>query len=347
MFKAGYIVFFILLISVTCFAEDSDSVLSVEEREAVRSSLYFLLEVGETEIKYNEKLRSQRDLKDSMRRLFLHVIESVDEEEEEEEEEEEFKEARKSDKSKAGKSSVPIKESKWEIVLNPENSSYVKTLFQNEERLQRWIEKDAEPIYFAIQFDNLDMIRFFVETSGMINAAREATHFSPLHFAILTRRLHIIKFFLDHPATHLGQKSIWGDNLFHFVFLSGGQGKGTGTGADGTRSSKLSILRLLLQAEYFSRIFYLLNTPNYHNETALDFAYRDLPENAPIKEGSVSQLIIELLKDKGALTFKDLIKDKRALALTENGIKRTEDLCATHFSSSRFADGIQSHSDLY
>ena len=354
MFKAGYRAFFTLLIVVSCFAESDDTILSKEEKEAVRSSLYFLLEAGEAEIKHNEKLENQRDLKGSMRKLFLRVIDNTAEEEDEGIEEwgemEHLK--KKTEESKKGGVSSPMKESKWKTVLDPKNNSYVRELFQTEERLQKWMKRDAEPIYFAIQQDNLDMVRFFVEESGMINAARGPTHFSPLHFAILTRRLHIIRFFLDHPKTNLGQKSIWGDNLFHLVFLSGGQGKGRETWEGSTRSSKLVVLRLLLQEEYFSKILYLLNTPNYHNETVLDFAYRDLSsyydystEDSIAGSGNLpkSATIRKLLKDNGALTYKDLIKDRKALALIEEGMKREENLCATHFSKSRSVEGIQGY----
>ena len=114
---------------------------------------------------------------------------------------------------------------------------------------------------------------------------------------------------------------------------------GTGATERENKSSKISILKLLLQEEYFSKISDLLNTPNNHKETALDCAWKNIPppykkqSDPPTNNGlfydigpngiiyphkinfdrmSVSNArIIEMLEKKGALLFKDLPENKQ------------------------------------
>ena len=198
-----------------------------------------------------------------------------------------------------------------QVVFDPKNSSAVKSVFENDGVLLQWIKDNPELIYSAIQFGNLDLVRFFVENGGSINAARRTTHFSPLHFAVISFQPNIIIYFLDHPQTDLKQKSVWGDHLFHFVFLMGDAGKTTGhPGAQEGKSRKKQILDILFQPEYFPKISDLINTPNHHKETVLDFAVSD----AMYRKGR----IVDFLRDKGALLYKEL-EESRPTDTVETG----------------------------
>ena len=335
VFKAGCIVCFTMM-AFTCFAEKNNrEILSAKEKKEVRSSLYFLWGLDEAkEKKRTEKLKQQEELREQINRL-LEAIKTVDEEREEsegiEDSDEITEEEEDSDKIEGKKTTNEEHESKLANILAIKNSSYVITLFQRNEKLRKWLKRSPELIHLAIQFGNLDLIRFFSERGGLINAAREISDFSPLHTAIIARRLSVIQFFLDHPKTNLGQKSVWGDNLFHMVSLIGPQNQGDKKDRGQSKEKKvdkLEIFNLLFQPGYFLRIFDLLIAPNNHNETVLDFARRD---DMPKKRE-----IIKLLerKIKLALQFKELPEEElKALQLkvrSEMGV------------TSRSEEGVQS-----
>ena len=247
---------------------------------------------------------------------------------------------------------------RWQRVLNVKHNSYVKTLFQDEPRLQEWIKKSSEPFFLAIQVGNLKMIRFFADEKGMINAARMSTLFSPLHFSIITGQMDIIKFFLDHPKTDLRQTSVWGENIFHFVFLSSAL----------TAKDALQLLNLLFQPKYFSKISDLLNDSNDYNETPLDFYLKNKAANTrtgrpPNKESKkkrkappedkIKILIEDTLeklskqktkssketepspKNRGAVHFKTGVLKAEFLENLENKKEQTTETpaCAGNFSS--------------
>ena len=339
--KATFTVFF--TVAFTCGAEVNNTVLSKEKKEAVRSALYSLLESEEAnEIKQNEEQKEQKESGDPMEKLALHVLKKKDEKTEESgetkvsgevekpketkksEEDKQSKETKKSEEDKQSKETENSEgtgrsnrktDPRWRTVLDLRHNSYVKTLFQNEDKLKNWMKRNPELIFRAIQLDNFEMIQFFTEEGRMINAARELTHFSPLHFSIIACRFNSIKFFLDHPEIDLRQKSVWGDNIFHIVFLSGNQ------------EEKLKIINLLFQSEYFSKISDLLNTPNDHNETPLDFYRRNEVYNEEIKT---------LLESKGALSFKRLSEIKAELLEKKKREQIENNPCATGF----YADSI-------
>ena len=176
---------------------------------------------------------------------------------------------------------------KWESVFNVNNSSYIKQVFEEDPKLLAWIGKNAESLFFAIKFNNMEMVRFFDEKK-IGNLLREETLFNPLQFAIIVQRLEIIKFFLDKPETDLRHRNIWGDNIFHAVFLGGDNKR------DKSCASKIAILELLFHADYFHQISHLLNAPNHQNETPLDFALKDA-------KSSSGKELVKLLRKKGAL----------------------------------------------
>ena len=278
MFKVGSGICFIVL-SCFCFAESVGSALSEESKKEAREALYFLLDLDESE-KNHKKIQKRAEHQENPIEKLLNMIMKKGE----------YKEIDNLDKTKGlaedtkGMGDLEQEKSrysemvnlKWKTVMAANKSSYVISLFQEDERLMDWIKRSAEPLYHAIQYGKLDLVRFFVKNSKMINAARESTHFSPLHVAILSLRLGLIQFFLDHPDTNLRQTNIWGENIFHTVFLTGEAQKGKKrTEYTKEKVNKLEILRFLFQPKYFVKVFDLLNSPNHYNETPLDFAERD------------------------------------------------------------------------
>lgn len=368
----GCIVFFLITAVFTpCFAGNSTDTLSEKKKEIIRSTLYSLIEEeNENKRRQKEQEKKQMDWRDPTKRLALAAItqeetETTDEPEEGEdfEETEELNQKGTNEATENSKESERSKKSsKWKMILDSKNNSYVKTLFENDEDLQEWIQTSSELLFNVIQSNNLEMLEFFVEKGAMINAARESTFFSPLHFSIISQsRLDIIKIFLDHPKIDLRQTSVWGDNIFHMV-LMGGKGKGE-------RTNKISVLSLLFQEEYFLKISDLLNTPNNHKETTLDLAWKDSPppykkdSDPPTNNGLFYDIdsdgimhphsinldrmnvfnarIIEMLEKKGASLFKDLPENKQK-PLTQ----QTEwDVCATEFrkpSRSEYKNHLES-----
>ena len=302
----GYIVFLIAIVFTPCFATIAPYLpkLTPTHKETVRSTLYSLVEIDKKiETERQEREGRQMKFRDSLTKMALAVQElDIEEPEETDDLEEPAEKAKESESSR-----VEETISKWKMVLDSKNNSYVKELFENDKELQEWIKNSSELLFYVTQSNNLDMLEFFVAKGAKINATRETTLFSPLHYAIVTqRKLNIIKFFLDHPETDLRQTNVWGENIFHMVFMGGTAGE--------EKSSKTNILQLLLQDEYFLKIADLLNTPNKHKETALDFAWRDTPFNhiSPLNH-PVTAKILTLLRDKGALFFRDLPENKKSL----------------------------------
>lgn len=301
-----------LTVSITpCFAGDTHA-LSENEKERVHSALYFLIEAEEEIKRKKEKeQKKQLKLKKAQENLALAVMLEADEKTEEADE----KPAVDAMQETYGKTKDPT----WETVFNERNNSYVQTLFENDINLQEWIKRSPEVLFNAIQSENLEMLQFFVEKGAAINVARESALFSPLHYAIITRKkLGIITFLLDHPKINLRQTNVWGDNIFHIIFLGGVSGQ----------TSKYRILQLLFQEKYFSKISDLLNTPNNHKETALDFAWKDESNRSPNRISlHPNRESLLLLEEKDALTFSNLSESHRRFF--EEKIERS--VCATEF----------------
>ena len=285
----------------------SAAALSVESQKSLRADLYWLKEVENLGKDRRNRPSQRRSFADHLKQILLDTEEGEDEEGREDEEDEEGRDEEEDEEGRdEGGISYRARYSKQRNVFNPENSSVVKSFFQNDESLLQWIKDSPELIYNAIQFGNLELVQFFVENGSSINAARETTHFSPLHFAIISFHPDIIRWFLDHPQTNLRQTSVWGENLFHFVFLTGNQGKRQNRSvAQNRKSEKMQILDILFQPEYFVKISDLLNVPNHYNETVLDFARRE-------GTGSNEKQIVSFLRRKGALSYEDLEKSRRS-----------------------------------
>ena len=190
------------------------------------------------------------------------------------------------------RSSSPDTYYTWRAIFHVKNNPYLKELFLIDLRLFDWIEESPEPLYAAISSGNLDMIKFFAEY-GKISLIREGAKFGPLQFSIIAQKPAIEGFFLNHPATDFNQKSVWGDNLFHSVFL----------GFHKVRVTRSQLLELLLHPDHFPKVEHLLNIPNDSNETVLDSAYND---NSPDRERNIG-----LLREKGALRFGELPESEK------------------------------------
>ncbi len=204
-----------------------------------------------------------------------------------------------------------LEPNKWANVFHPYNTPDVLEYFENDPKLIDWINKSSEPLYYAIKYGNLDMIRFFgemvdtktgevggetekleAETRGKMDWKMGPLEHSPLHLSMMVNdgfNIKIVEFFLNHPKTNLEAKDVSGENLFHIVFLV-------------PLSKRISILKLLFQEEYFKRISHLLNIPNKLNETPFDFAFRE------DRQGKVpsNNWILKLFEEKGALSSQDL-----------------------------------------
>ena len=296
-------IIFFIIITFACLVEGDDSAFSEGDKKKVRDSLYSLWELKKDNgIEQRGKLNQQGKWVVEMGSLSEEIGEW-----------EEMEDLKESDFSKKKEGYDINNASLLVSVFALENSSYVKTLFQNDPTLMEWIKRDPELLFLAIYFSNIDMIQFFVENSQMINVPIESTHFIPFHSAIISRRQSIIEYFLNHPETNLTQKNVWGDNAFHIVFLSGNQYGIEEKGKGEKKMNHFDTLNLLFQPKYFSRMPHLLNTPNDDNETVLDFVQRD---EVPNKKD-----IIQLLRYKGALLSWELTMSER----WDKAVKQLED----------------------
>lgn len=221
-----------------------------------------------------------------------------------EEEKEEEIERERGKKTKLEQALYP----KWQKVMKPRNNSYLKTLFKNDKKLFSWMKRSPEPLFAAIQFKNMDMIKFFVEEGGL-HPFRKEIRFTPLHSSIIIQDIEAIEFFLNHPDTDLNATNIWGDNIFHILFF----------GSNSNKRNK--ILRLFLQENYFSKISHLLNEANDFNQTVFDFALREGASEKVPKD--IIKDTIKMLSDKGALPFRDLYKDEETILIKAEATEKT------------------------
>ena len=296
-------------------AAPAGSALSESDKQKIRAALYFLLESDKTAKKRAEQLRRKKKArKDPERNLYQAIFGSEAKEAEESEESAGLEQSQGSeepaekaadalDSMAADRIHDRIK-SKWKFVLKESVSAYVMTLFQEDKRLADWIKKSSEPLFYAVQLGALNLIKFLVsQEKGMINAVRESTRFSLLHTAVISGRLSVIQFLLDHPDIDIRQTNVWGENIFHAVFLAGWE-FGDSEQPE-KKSSKLEVLRFLFQPKYFLRISDVLIAPNIYNETALDFAKND--------DGPKKREIQKLTERKTllALRLKELTEEER------------------------------------
>ena len=242
----------------------AEAALSENDKQKTRDALHYLAKEDERARKARERLEERKNPDNMLQNLLQAVAEK---------EAKGPKNAYSLEDPAAERAHNKTK-SQWRIVLHEDRSAYVITLFQEEKKLADWLKTSSEPLFNAVQFGNVELTRFFVEESGMINAARESTHFSPLQTAVISGRRAVVQFLLDHPDIDARHTNIWGENIFHTVFLAGAESGFNKEQAD-KKSSKLEMLRFLFQPKYFLRIFDLLITPNLYNETPLDLAKND------------------------------------------------------------------------
>lgn len=183
----------------------------------------------------------------------------------------------------------------WELLAKFKNISYLRELFEREEELLLWIREAPEPLYFAIQSNNRELLKFLVEELK-VNVQQPYGKLSatPLHAAIISQNLAIIEFFLEQDGINFAAKDIFGENLFHYVFLGSNHEK------------MLKILNLLFSEKHFSKVSSLLNAANNQGETALDLALRE-------NKTYMYKKIINRLLERGAVSFKLLPQSQKAV----------------------------------
>ena len=136
------------------------------------------------------------------------------------------------------------------------------------------------------------MIRFFAFQGNFINKPKETTKFTPWMLAFMSRFEDIILYFLNHPQTNLRQTNVWGDNIFHIIFLVSGE---RGVLQNRKKLGRIDVLNLIFQPEYFSKVHDLLIAKNKNGETPMDFALREK------KNHIMTDQIIRLLESRIAM----------------------------------------------
>ncbi|MCY4513339.1 MAG: hypothetical protein OXB86_06595 [Bdellovibrionales bacterium] len=265
--KVGCIIF-LTVVTLNCFAEKTEGKLSIrEKRQEVRNSLYSLLGLLNEPQQRSEK-DSGQTLQVEKNRLETLYNAAQNQADEEESTEEELEEAEFTEEEEDGE--INKRTLNWQEVLAKERGTYVKTLFRKDKKLMERLKETPEPLFFAIQFGNLDLVRFFSEECELINKAREVSGFSPLVSSFLARWEDIILYFLDHPKTNLRQTNVWKDNIFHMVSLVEHHPP-----QRGKKVSSLGLLNVLFQPKYFLRIFRLLLAENSNGDTPLDLFLKE------------------------------------------------------------------------
>ena len=273
LFKTGCIIY-LTVVALNCFAGQAERKLSVKEkRQELRDSLHSLLELldepeQKSEKEAGETLKVQRQRVENLH----HAVQNQGNDEEElMEEEVEFTEEKEDEE-------INTRALNWKEVLAEEHNSYVKTLFRKDKELMERLKENPEPLFFSIQFGNLDLVRFFSEEGQLINKARKSSNFSPLASSFIARWEDVILYFFSHPKTNLRQTNVWEDNIFHTVFLV----EHPRQRLKGKRKmvNRLDLLNILFQPKYFLKIFDLLLTENSDGDTPLDLALKadDMPD---------------------------------------------------------------------
>ncbi len=173
---------------------------------------------------------------------------------------------------------------KWKIVFgDSKHNSYAQDLLKSK-KFSLWAQHDLNPLFFAMQFENMDMVKFLSEKEDVFSRFKERYKEPILFHAIMVQNLEIIEFFLNHPEIDLTDKDSSQDNIFHFIFLGPYH-----------KNMKAEVVQLLFQEKYFSKISHLLNEPNGAGSTAFDYFLRDQSRY------SESQIIMRHFLEKGAL----------------------------------------------
>ena len=117
-------------------------------------------------------------------------------------------------------------------------------------------------LHLAVINNNLEIVKFLAKFKELINQ-EDSTGFSPLLLAMTgAHNIDIFEFLLTHPDVNTTIKDIWGDNIFHFVFLA--QGK-----------NRKKILDLLFKHLDSDMVSSLINSVNNEGESPFNYLIRD------------------------------------------------------------------------
>lgn len=278
--KAKFSVFFMIVIFTSpCFSQDITKINHSEE--VVRENLYELFDLDMDKIQNRKLFKNSTsteltNLDEPLRRMMMTFLKI-----------EETNLLKKFKGIEGRKIIRHDNESKWKNVLDPYNTFFLIEFFEIDLKLTEWLNVSSEPFYNAIKSGNLSAIRLFGER-GRWNWEIGSMKLSPLHFSMILNdgfNMEIVDFFLNHPKTNLEAKTIFGENLFHVIFLA-------------PPRRRIHLIDLLFQREYFQKISHLLNKPNNFGETPFDVAIK-----ARSKENSK---IVAFMKKEGALSSQDM-----------------------------------------
>ena len=227
--------------------------LSLNKKQQIRHALNYL--------------RTEDQIKDSIKNQKL--VEGIDETLKEKEKEKVERERIKYRINKAHKS--------WEVVLgDPKYNVYVKAIFQEGDFIL-WKAQSPDPLYFAIKFKNIEMVKFFSKLEWMLDPFIKRHEYPPWGYAIMTQNMEIIRFYLDNYLDLISTfKDARGLNIFHYIFMDIERKK--------NEDKKDKISELLFEEKYFSRISHLLNETNGTGATVFDFILRDTMPSKPLKK---------------------------------------------------------------
>ena len=173
------------------------------------------------------------------------------------------------DKAKAIDKNNRILYGKWKAILaDPKYNDYVKDSFQKA-GFALWIAQSPEPLFFAIHFGNIEMVRFFSKPKGIFERFMEKYKYSPWGMAIIFQNMEMIKLYLDDYPEDVKKKDSQHLNLFHYIFL------GATAETENRDYKKDQISELLFGERYFLNISHLLNEVNDTDSTAFDYFLRD------------------------------------------------------------------------
>ena len=140
-----------------------------------------------------------------------------------------------------------VAQQKWEVILaDPEYNDYVKNLFQSKD-FAVWMTQSPEPLFYAIQFGNIEMVEFFSQPVGIFNLFMKKYRYLPWGFASNIQNIEVIKFYLDNYLMNVAMKDEQLLNIFHYPFF--------GTNV---KEKKHKIIKLLFEDRYFSKNFPLI-----------------------------------------------------------------------------------------
>ncbi|MCZ0931796.1 MAG: hypothetical protein OXJ52_01415 [Oligoflexia bacterium] len=150
-------------------------------------------------------------------------------------------------------------------IFSKENEGFFKQVITDSPGLLEFrSERDQKNfLHFAAISNNLEIVKFLAGFKQLINQ-KDSIGFNPLLLAMTgARDLDIFEFLLALPDTDTSIEDIWGDNIFHYVFL--------------VQSNKKRAKVLDLLFEYFDSnlISALINSVNHNGESSFNYLIRD------------------------------------------------------------------------